>query len=123
MYERQFKFVVDYDYLIKKYTEHLAMLKMYVIKSYYTYILIFFMNVWLIHVLVESIPIKYYINTQILEIYKIFKYKYGFSRINTNFGKFSFAYYTYELMLFQGVILWFSVFPNYKPYGETEKQY
>lgn len=40
MYERQFKFVVDYDYLIKNYTEHLAMLKMYVIKSYYTYILV-----------------------------------------------------------------------------------
>lgn len=47
MYERQFKFVVhvDYDYLIKNYTEHLAMLKIYVIKSYYTYILIFFTNV------------------------------------------------------------------------------
>lgn len=45
MYERQFKFVVDYDYLIKNYTEHLAKLKMYVIKSYYTYILIFFTNV------------------------------------------------------------------------------
>lgn len=40
MYERQFKFVVDYDYLIKNYTEHLAMLKMYVKKSYYTYILV-----------------------------------------------------------------------------------
>lgn len=46
-----------------------------------------------------------------------------FQEKNTNFGKFSFAYYTYELMLFQGVKLWFSVFPNYKPYGETEKQY
>lgn len=46
-----------------------------------------------------------------------------FQEKNTNFGKFSFAYYTYELMLFQGVKLWFSVFPNYKPYEETEKQY
>lgn len=45
MYERYFKFVVDYDYLIKNYMEYLVMLKMYVIKFYYIYIFIFFINV------------------------------------------------------------------------------